>query len=82
MTSSMRDDVKADAMEVEEEEERETSSAGGGVGAGGKAYMTQSLFSALPINKLVKRALADVMKYTNLTQVSRKEKEEGVGRGI
>lgn len=64
VTSSVRNDEKVgagDAMDVVEAPL---------VNAGGKAYMTQELFSALPISPLVKRALAEVMKYANMTQVS------------
>lgn len=68
VASSARDDVKEgapDMMEVVQET------------GGGKAYMTQALFSSLPISPLVKRALADVMKYTNLTQVGKGKVVQG-----
>ena len=57
-----RDDLKDDSVEMEVEEASTES--------GGREYMTDSLFSELTIAPQVKRALADVLQYQNMTLVS------------
>ena len=60
--------VTSSARDVKEGADMEVDPVPGP--SGGKAYMTQELFASLPISPLVKRALAEVMQYANMTQVS------------